>query len=148
MDTITVENCVKPSSVTVAVNLVWSVVVLTVLRKFWIAYSWPPEIIRSAIWQIISVSDLIIEVTLLSVIAINLSKGKRWARVCFAIIFFLIFAEVMLDNGKFFTTPLMPDSIRLLQLFLSACSMVLLFQKPGNSWFRKAVKVTAVNNGA
>lgn len=122
----------KPSSVVLAVNLLWGALALGVARLLLES----PALIATPNMMIVA-GGYVVGLAIYAFLIAKIAAGRNWARIAFLV---LTLADLILSGqgivSGFSRAPL-GATVALGGLVLQVIGLVLLFMSPGKSWFVK-----------
>jgi hypothetical protein len=128
----------RPAEVLLAVRLLWSSVALGVISQFLILRH-----VKFSEDMVYAICDQLVVLAFVALIYYKIWQGRNWARIALLILSII---------GLYFYVPTLmrllvlitaAGLIGLLQFFMQAFAMYLVFTRPGNSWFRAQVTATS-----
>ena len=139
----------RPSSVDLAVKLIWATIVLSLLSAVFtfvlidsiidqqLDAAGATETISSDTIRTAAIAGavfgLVISVGISALLAIFIGKGANWARIVFTVLAVLAVLGSLIGFGA---QPVVLTLINVLSLLLTVAAVVLLFRPDANAWFK------------
>jgi hypothetical protein len=124
----------KPQPVVTAVNLLWASLAVG-LVKMLMDFSNLSAVAPAAFTNFI----LIFTFALIGFLIFKISAGRNWARFTFLVMFIIGTLPILPIVMGEFSRSAVVGALSLAQIGLQVYALLLLFTRPGSSWFRKVV---------
>jgi hypothetical protein len=119
----------KPRSIVIATSLLWANMALGFLRSVLEFFQIHASLAALAVAMVVY--------GVLALLISNISRGRNWARITFAVLFAVglpVNIQVMFKLGNDSPVQLI---LSLVQFSIQAWALVCIFRKPGSTWFSK-----------